>query len=160
MFRLERSAVLKVTAWLLIALLAGCANIPVTEPSAAEVQSRQQRQADATARENQTAPAAAVLEESPAVKELLSEAETAREENNLALASLLYERALRIAPAHAEIYLGLARLRMDQSLPKEALAFVQRGLALQPQAKVKAELQATGFSAKEAISNGPAPLGS
>ena len=151
---------LPILGCLLLTVLAGCANTPDISPSAEQVQSRQQRQADATARESQTDPAAALREESPAVKQLLTDAETARQDDNLSLANLLLERALRIAPSHANTYLGLARLRMDQSLPTEALAFVQRGLALQPQPKVKTELQATGIIAKEAISDGPAPLGS
>jgi len=90
----------------------------------------------------------------PSVEELQSR------QQRQALANLLLERALRIAPSQADIYLGLARLRMDQSLPEEALAFVQRGLALQPQTEVKAQLQATGVIAKEAISNTSTPLGS
>ena len=159
--RLYRPGALQLLCCLLLPMLASCASKPVIKPSVEELQSRQQRQADATARETQTDPAtAAVLEDSPAVKELLTNAETAREEENFSLANLLLERALRIAPSQADIYLGLARLRMDQTLPEEALAFVQRGLALQPQTEVKAQLQATGVIAKEAISSTATPLGS
>jgi len=150
--RLHRRGGLQLICSLLLLMLASCASKPVIKPSVEELQSRQQRQADATARETQADPAtAAVLEDSPAVKELLTNADTARKEENFPLANLLLERALRIAPSQADIYLGLAR---------QALAFVQRGLALQPQTEVKAQLQATGVIAKEAISNTSTPLGS
>jgi len=150
--------------WLLCCLLiltvTGCASPPANRTSVEEQLSRQQRQADAVARESQADPAAAVSQESPAVTQLLTDAESARTEGNFSLANLLLERSLRIAPSQAKIYLGLARLRMDQSLPEQALAFVQRGLALQPQAAVKAELQATGVSAKAAINSTAATIGS
>ncbi len=80
------------------------------------------------------APTPAVIEAPPdpappsAVESLLSEARRLRAEGNLAACFARVERALRIAPEDAEVYLELARTHAAAGQADRASAAAERGL--------------------------------
>jgi tetratricopeptide (TPR) repeat protein len=104
--------------------LAACASGP-TPVSPEEPAAR-----DASGR----APTPAVIEVPPdpvvssAVDDLLVEARRLRERGDLRSSFARLERALRIAPDRAEVYLELARNHAASGKPEQAAAAAERGL--------------------------------
>jgi tetratricopeptide (TPR) repeat protein len=76
----------------------------------------------------------------PAVQGLLAAADTATKAGNLELASAQLERAQRLAPQSAPVYLKLAELRLRQKRPAEAEQLARKGLAQARQADTQAAL--------------------
>jgi tetratricopeptide (TPR) repeat protein len=114
----------RATLALLLAIIAGCASgptpVPPEDPAAREGSGR--------------APTPAVIEVPPdpvansAVDDLLEEARRFRERGELSASYARLERALRIAPERAEVYLELARNHAAAGRSAQAAAAAERGL--------------------------------
>ena len=114
--------------WLLLAgaLLSACASAPApVSPEAPEAS----RGSSAGATPAVTAPPAADSRpESAAVDGLLAEARRLRAEGNIQDSLARLDRALRIAPQNAEVYLELARSHRAAGADARASASAERGL--------------------------------
>jgi len=136
--------------------IAGCAstgngpgNSPADAAAQAEAQRLKEKQAllrqDALSRQQQTDTAAAKGEDKQisnnAVVALLEEARSAQQEGDEQRANLVLERALRISPDDAAIYLELAKHRLEGNDYTQARAFALRGLSLKPNSEIEKALR-------------------
>jgi len=144
-------------------LLASCVSVgsrtgsaPSANPASTDKAERAARSAqkreDASQRQQQ-AMAAAVEQDkdqsNPAVQSLLANARSAQKDGTPERANLLLERALRIDPDDANIYLELARLRASSGNYAGAIGFAERGLSLNPGEELSAQLKELIKSAKQ-----------
>lgn len=104
--------------------LAACASGPTpVPPEAPEARERSSRMPTPTVPTERSSPPTA----SP-VDSLLEEARAFRDRGNLSASFARLERALRIAPQRAEVYLELARSHEAAGRPGRASASAERGL--------------------------------
>lgn len=104
--------------------LAACASGPTpVPPEAPEARERSSRMPTPTVPTERSSPPTA----SP-VDSLLEEARAFRDQGNLSASFARLERALRIAPQRAEVYLELARSHEAAGRPGRASASAERGL--------------------------------
>lgn len=116
----------------LLVLLGACATAPRTAPP---------RATGSDATPAVTAPRPGLPDAGDAVDGLLAAARKLRAAGDLAACFARLERALRIAPQRAEVYLELARAHLAAGAPERAAGAAQRGLAF-CQGRVCRELRA------------------
>ena len=121
-----------VLATALLVLLGACATGPRPAPP---------RATGSDATPAVTAPRPGLPEAGDAVDGLLAAARKLRAAGDLAACFARLERALRIAPQRAEVYLELARAHLAAGAPERAAGAAQRGLAF-CQGRVCRELRA------------------
>ena len=121
-----------VLAAALLVLLSACATGPRPAPP---------RATGSDATPAVTAPRPGLPDVGDAVDGLLAAARKLRAEGDLAACFARLERALRIAPQRAEVYLELARAHLAAGAPERAAGAAQRGLAF-CQGRVCRELRA------------------
>lgn len=119
---------------LALALLAGCASGPTPVPPGSPPASGGSSTAPTPAAPRPTAPPPG-----SAVDALLEDARTLRGEGRIEASLSRLERALRIAPERAEVYLELARSHRVAGQDGRATATAERGL-LYCSARICAEL--------------------
>ncbi|MCB1688927.1 MAG: tetratricopeptide repeat protein [Halioglobus sp.] len=121
----------RVAVLLMMALLAACSTTtqpggqpapPVAKPQAPVIV------APPPATEHQTPPRPATHSASAAWQPLLAKAELASERGDYEQALALLERAQRIDPDSAEVYLGIARTQLAKGDVGQARAMAERGL--------------------------------
>lgn len=141
-------------------LLVGCAGTQVAPPvvdgtQAADAQDRI-RQDSASAPAQRSAPATTSVTQpvqvakieaqpapatsagiSPAVLDLLEQADQQASDGNNQGALATLERALRIAPREPEVYYQMGRLRLDMGEPKQAEQLALKAVDLAPDAFVR-----------------------
>lgn len=141
-------------------LLVGCAGTQVAPPvvdgtQAADAQDRI-RQGSASAPAQRSAPATTSVTQpvqvakieaqpapatsagiSPAVLDLLEQADQQASDGNNQGALATLERALRIAPREPEVYYQMGRLRLDMGEPKQAEQLALKAVDLAPDAFVR-----------------------
>lgn len=118
----------------LLGLLGACATGPGPAPS-------RPGGPDPGATPAVTAPRPGLPDAGDAVDGLLAAARKLRAAGDLAACFARLERALRIAPQRAEVYLELARTHLAAGTPERAAGAAQRGLAF-CQGRVCRELRA------------------
>ena len=121
-----------ILATALLMLLSACATGPRPAPP---------RATGSDATPAVTAPRPGLPDAGDAVDGLLAAARKLRAAGDLAACFARLERALRIAPQRAEVYLELARAHLAAGAPERAAGAAQRGLAF-CQGRVCRELRA------------------
>ncbi|WP_439107673.1 tetratricopeptide repeat protein [Congregibacter sp.] len=107
-----------------LSFLAACASGPTPVPPEAPEASRRSSQVPTPA----VPPDSSVAPVLSPVDSLLDEARVLREDGDLSASFARLERALRIAPQRAEVYLELARSHVAAGSPERASASATRGL--------------------------------
>lgn len=117
-------------AWLLLILLAtGCASTPTTPPPDAANGSDSTEQRDDADQPEQSAPAQQP-DAGDATLALLQLSERAQAAGSLAEAIAYAERAIRIDPRQADLWLRLATLELASEQPESAIQYANKALSL------------------------------
>jgi tetratricopeptide (TPR) repeat protein len=115
-------------AWLLLALLtSSCASTPPTQPSDPDSAASQ---TDAESKTPPVTPPAKQPEAGDATLALLQLSQRAQSAGSLSEAIAYAERAIRINPRQADIWLRLATLELENEQPQSAIQYANKALSL------------------------------
>jgi len=122
--------------WLLALLLSGCGSSPLTPagtpPAAgADSQTQSPTRADAdTAKALPTPAPAAKPDTDAATLALLQQSQRAETAGSINEAIAYTERAIRIAPRQADLWIRLAKLELANTQPESAIQYANKALSL------------------------------